>query len=229
MSAAEMVLAKLLHDMATPLASLGLNLDTLDECREEHRPKVLKLAKRNLAAILDMAEKRRAFIRSRGSKRLYSIGTATASAVDACKERFDPDAQVTAAVDVVSDFEVSGSPELWDSLVQNLLTNAVRAVQRNAEPNERTIQVKIERIDDQHGSVTFTDTGIGMNCEQLEKFWEPSFTTQESGSWHGLGKLIIKDAVEFHGGQIEISSTPNVGTTFSVTLPIAGLGVGNQL
>lgn len=217
--AAEMFLAKLLHDIATPLCSLGMNLDTLGECREEHRPKVLKLAKKNLSIILEMAEKRRLFIQSRGQKRPFSIASATASAVDACQADIDPAAPVTATVEIVSDFEVMGSPELWDSLSQNLLTNAVRAVQRNPEPNPRTVQVKIERIDDHHGAITFTDTGVGMTDEQLARFWEPSFTTQESGGWHGLGKVIIQDAVEFHGGSISISSTPGVGTSFCVTLP----------
>jgi signal transduction histidine kinase len=58
-----------------------------------------------------------------------------------------------------------------------------------------------------------------MSKETLEKFWTPFFTAKAKGM--GVGLAVCKKIVEAHGGKIEVDSTINKGTTFSVYLPIA--------
>jgi PAS domain S-box-containing protein len=71
------------------------------------------------------------------------------------------------------------------------------------------------------GSVdfAFTDTGVGISKEVLEKIWTPLFTTKSKGI--GLGLPICKRFVEAHGGRITVESEVNEGTTFTVTIPIS--------
>ena len=68
--------------------------------------------------------------------------------------------------------------------------------------------------------VDVEDTGIGMDEETVKRVFEPFFSTKEVGVGTGLGLsvsyFIIK---ENHQGSIEVTSTPGVGTTFTVALP----------
>ncbi|MCW3993336.1 MAG: PAS domain S-box protein, partial [Candidatus Bathyarchaeota archaeon] len=66
--------------------------------------------------------------------------------------------------------------------------------------------------------ISFTDTGVGIPKEVMEKIWIPLFTTKAKGM--GLGLPICKRIVEAHGGNISVESTVNKGTTFTVTIPI---------
>jgi signal transduction histidine kinase len=69
-------------------------------------------------------------------------------------------------------------------------------------------------------AVSITDTGVGIPQENLDKLFEPLFTTKAKGI--GLGLAVTKTLVEGHGGSIEVESEVGKGTTFTVRLPIAG-------
>lgn len=70
---------------------------------------------------------------------------------------------------------------------------------------------------------SFTDTGVGMPEEILEKLWTPLFTTKSKGM--GLGLPICKRFVEAHGGKITVESKINEGTTFTVTIPTSNSAI----
>lgn len=67
--------------------------------------------------------------------------------------------------------------------------------------------------------IVFKDTGTGIDKQTLANMFNPFFTTKESGT--GLGMFISKKIIDNHGGQIEIQSEPENGTTVTVTLPVA--------
>ena len=66
----------------------------------------------------------------------------------------------------------------------------------------------------------FKDSGCGIPEENLEKIFEPLFTTKAKGI--GLGLAVSRSLVEGHGGTIEVQSEVGKGTTFGVRLPILG-------
>ena len=65
-------------------------------------------------------------------------------------------------------------------------------------------------------SISFTDTGVGIPPEKLDRLFEPLFTTKAKGI--GLGLALCKMLVEGHGGTIEVESEVGKGSTFTVKL-----------
>ena len=68
--------------------------------------------------------------------------------------------------------------------------------------------------------LTIADTGHGISSEQIAKIFDPYFTTKQGKSGTGLGLYITKKVVEDHNGSIKVDSTPQVGTSFTVRLPL---------
>jgi len=94
----------------------------------------------------------------------------------------------------------------------NLIRNAIEAM-----PKGGKITIK-SRAKGENLEMIFSDTGVGMSKETLEKLWIPLFTTKAKGM--GFGLAICKRFIEAHGGSISVKSAPRKGTTFTVTLPI---------
>jgi signal transduction histidine kinase len=68
--------------------------------------------------------------------------------------------------------------------------------------------------------VSISDTGKGIAPEDLERIFEPFYTTKPVGKGTGLGLSLAWGIVERHHGRIEVESEVGRGTTFTVTLPI---------
>ena len=67
---------------------------------------------------------------------------------------------------------------------------------------------------------TIRDTGDGISEESLSRIFEPFYTTKEVGKGTGLGLSVSYGIIQAHGGTISVESTPEVGTTFTIVLPI---------
>jgi signal transduction histidine kinase len=65
--------------------------------------------------------------------------------------------------------------------------------------------------------VSFKDSGVGIPQKNLDKVFQPLFTTKAKGI--GMGLAICKKIVESHGGRIQVVSTVGQGATFTVILP----------
>jgi signal transduction histidine kinase len=111
----------------------------------------------------------------------------------------------------------------WDldrvnEVLGNLLSNAFKFT-----PHGGSVELRLERVD--HAVLMEVhDTGAGIPPEQLphifEKFYQADNQRSARASGAGLGLAIAKQIVEAHGGTISCESTPGVGTTFSIVLPV---------
>jgi signal transduction histidine kinase len=97
----------------------------------------------------------------------------------------------------------------------NLLLNAIQAM-----PGGGSIGVAASQESPDYIRVDVKDTGIGIKPEDLERIFDPFFTTKSVGRGTGLGLSVTYSIVKAHGGYIEVGSEVNVGTTFSVFLPV---------
>jgi signal transduction histidine kinase len=98
----------------------------------------------------------------------------------------------------------------------NLLLNAMQAMPAERENKQITIEVAPTQSS---ACITIKDNGTGITPESMEKLFTPFFTTKKKGT--GLGLSIVQRIIEEHGGKIMAQSTVNVGTTFTITLPLA--------
>lgn len=95
--------------------------------------------------------------------------------------------------------------------LMNLILNAIEAM-----PQGGTLIIAANQTDETL-RLEITDTGPGMNDDEVKKILEPFYTTKERGL--GLGMPYAKRIIEQHGGAISINSRPGEGTTISLTLP----------
>lgn len=64
------------------------------------------------------------------------------------------------------------------------------------------------------------DNGTGISPDDIEKIFDPYFTTKQVGEGTGLGLAIVHGIVQNHGGDIKVESEVGQGTTFHVYLPL---------
>ncbi len=116
---------------------------------------------------------------------------------------------------------ISGYPGDLNQVWTNLITNAIQAMDQ-ADPR---LSVEVVRTEEGNVSVCIADNGCGIPEENLDKIFEPAFTTKagrvEFGL--GLGLQIVKDIVVRHNGSITVESEPG-HTCFRVVLPSATNG-----
>jgi signal transduction histidine kinase len=94
----------------------------------------------------------------------------------------------------------------------NVVRNAIQAM-----PNGGLITVAVTYARGQV-VVSVTDSGCGIPQEQMEKIFDPYFTTRDGGA--GLGLMIVQRIVSEHGGEVLVASNPGKGTTMTVRLPV---------
>ena len=93
--------------------------------------------------------------------------------------------------------------------------NAIDAI------DNETGKISIQTQETEDGvQVQVTDDGHGIPPEKVSRIFEPFFTTKEPGQGTGLGLSVCHQIVTRHGGQIFVSSQLDVGTTFTVNLPL---------
>jgi signal transduction histidine kinase len=102
-----------------------------------------------------------------------------------------------------------------NQVFMNLLVNAAQAIKNRGVitiatgSNDGWVWIKI------------SDNGSGIPPQNLKRIFEPFFTTKPVGSGTGLGLSLSYSIVNKHGGRIDVASKPDVGTVFTIKLPVA--------
>lgn len=99
---------------------------------------------------------------------------------------------------------------------QNILSNAVQAVE-----DRETKQIElICKHNGNNITIAVTDSGHGIDPENIRWIFEPFYTTKTVNKGTGLGLFITKKVIENHKGEITFESSPDQGTTVTISLPI---------
>lgn len=104
---------------------------------------------------------------------------------------------------------------LLKQILLNIVMNALQAMEHDGGK----LLVKTATVGKAAVSLTIADSGPGIPAESIDRIFDRYFTTKNPGEGTGLGLFVTKQLVENMGGYIQVTSGPDRGTTFTVTLP----------
>jgi signal transduction histidine kinase len=124
-------------------------------------------------------------------------------------------------LDPIELITIQGDPERLRRLLLNLTNNAIKYT-----PSGGRVTLSLQRC---HGGAVLrvADTGIGLSPDEQERVFQRFYRSDNArahdAEGSGLGLCIARSIADAHGGTIELDSTPGVGSTFNVCLPLPPL------
>ncbi len=220
--------ANVSHELKTPLTTIIGAAETVvddpampEETRTRFLARIVANSKRLSALINDLLD----LSRVQGEE--IQRSDARHSLRDIVREsiaRFEEKARESEIqlVSFVSEepLSVAGDDRDLRSVTDNLILNALTYTPPGGRVTVRT------RRDGDRAVLSVEDTGVGMEPEHLDRIFERFYRVDPARSRHqggtGLGLSIVKNAIQAHGGEIDVRSRPGEGTIFWVRLPLPG-------
>jgi len=109
---------------------------------------------------------------------------------------------------------VEGDRRQLQQVFWNLFLNGAQSM-----PEGGKLEITSRRGGDSMAEVTVADSGEGVAADDMERLFDPFFSTKESGT--GLGLALVHRVIESHGGTIAVRSRRGRGSTFTIRLPLA--------
>jgi signal transduction histidine kinase len=213
------------HEMRTPLSAIQGSSELISRyaLTEEKRKQIALLINSESKRLARMVE---IFLNverlSAGQMELKRQAIPLKEMVDVCVERVKPLGErkhIAITLEPISEeLQLTGDRELMEYACYNLLTNAVKY-----SPQRTEVRISGWR-DDGHIRIAVKDQGIGMDQKEVKQVFQKFYRTkkaEESGeAGTGIGLSIVQQIVEQHGGRIELTSEPGVGSCFTVVVPV---------
>jgi signal transduction histidine kinase len=213
LAALEHMVGFVAHEVRNPLQVLQAGIEHLHNQLQEDKPSSEIL--QELRYGLDQLNKVTGYlidyalpIRPRPSA--ISLSELVEEAIGRIK--YDPDVTIIHK-ELDSEAELHVDKERMAQALAHILRNATEAMPDGGEIHIESTLVKRGRV-----VLTITDSGIGIEHQNLGRLTEPFYTTKQDGT--GLGLSITKKIVRAHKGSMTISSKPGKGTTVRLTLPV---------
>jgi two-component system NtrC family sensor kinase len=145
----------------------------------------------------------------------YSLGEALASESERLRSR-----EIATMTHGCGDgVVISGDPDRLHQLFVNLISNAADAMENEGG----SLDVSIRELEEGPGKaceIVFKDSGAGIGSGDIDKVFDPLFTTKKVGKGSGLGLYICHCIVKEHRGRIWVESPPGEGAAFHIVLPL---------
>ncbi len=208
------------HEIRNPLNYINLSLDHLrkkfkpeDESKQENFEKLTSQLKVEVDRINQQISD---FLRYSRPVKLDLKPTDIRDVIEDSLRIVEPQAEETnVKISLVERENISavlGDAEVLRSVFNNLFINATQAMEKDGG----NLNIILSSEED-YVKIEVKDTGNGIPTENLEKIFQPYFSTKETGT--GLGLAIVKRIVDDHSGKIEVDSEEGVGTDIIVKLP----------
>jgi two-component system, NtrC family, sensor kinase len=235
MAAVGMLAAKVAHEIGTPLNVISGRAEVLSRVMPPEQP-----ARRHLDVILSQTERIIRIIRTlldytrpkrpglQATEILPVLGRVASLLLDRSHRR-----QVKLLLEIPPGLPaVEADPDQLQQIFLNLVQNALDASPpgssvRLAEgggprliPGGRASNRR-GSVEGAHLALHVLDQGTGMTPEELDRIFEPFFSTKGGGTGTGLGLAVVEEIVRAHRGEIEVLSVPGQGSEAIVRLPLA--------
>ena len=221
--------ANVSHELKTHLASIQAYAETLiDGAIEDQNNnrtflgRIVEQSERLNMLIQDLLSIAR--VESNTQANEYTVIN-IAEVLDSCIKYYQPRARKKEiALEVLAPGEVMvfGETEGFRQILDNLIDNAIKYT-----PERGRVQIDIKTQDEQV-FMRVHDSGIGISKDHQQRIFERFYRVDKARSRElggtGLGLSIVKHLVNAFGGTVDVTSNPDEGTAFLVTLPLAGSG-----
>ncbi len=215
------VAAGVAHEIGNPLTSISTFAQLLREmATDEFSQSSLDIINNHIQRITEIVRQMSTFARPDPTNiKLNQINDIVKSSLDLMRL----DKRMKSTIEIVQSLD-PGLPKLLvdegqiSQVFINIILNALDAM-----PDGGTLSVTTRRgtTDEGRASVIiqFADTGIGIPPGNLEKIFDPFYTTKDPGKGTGLGLALSYNIIKKFGGDIQVDSRENAGSTFTILLP----------
>lgn len=215
------LLAGVAHELNNPLSNISTSTQILSE--EFGNPESREFHKTLLSQIEEQTDKARDIVRTllefsrtkEFKKESLNLLVLIKSALRLL--RSEVPAEIEIVLDIPDELIVCVDKQRMQQVFINLLKNAVDACEGVGKvwisARDYLVNKRLEV------EILVSDNGPGIPEEQLQKIFDPFYTSKDVGKGSGLGLFIVHDIVESHGGSVIVDSRLNEGTTFIIWLP----------
>ncbi len=199
------MLGNIAHQWRQPLSRLGyilMNIESKD--KEHHHTQKLQEASDQLEFMSQTIDDFRDFFKPDKEKESFSLAYETQKVITLLELR-----EVEVELNVIEDTNILNYKNEYKQVMLSLLTNAKEVLQERAIPSPKIV-ITIDKA-----KVTVSDNAGGIKEKEMQKIFEPYFTTKQQGSGIGLymSKVIVEKKM---GGRIEVKNS-TVGAVFSLS------------
>jgi PAS domain S-box-containing protein len=209
--------SQIAHELNNPLYGIMNTLELLktEISPQNKRRKILEMALSETERLAEMLRKMLSFSKPDEEKRQPSDINTILDEILLLHEKQLREHNITLSVSLGEDLgKVYASKNQLRQVFLNMIANA-----RDAMSDGGTLTVATRAAGDMI-QIEFSDTGTGIRKENLNKIFDAFFTTKDSIKGVGLGLSVCYGFIRDHGGDIQVASQMDSGTTFTVTLPV---------
>lgn len=220
------------HELRTPLTALRAELElALDRPRtSQEYQSAIAHALEEVDRLIELSEA--LLLLSKAGRSLHGeAGTQLRPLVARVVKRMETNARlagVTVVDEIPEGLEVHGNARSLESMLSNLVQNAIEACTRECSVWIRASEQARGGI--QGVAIQVEDNGTGMSPEVREKIFERFYQAKRDpkGGHAGLGLAIVREIVAAHRGQIEVTTEPDLGSRFTIWLPTSVLHLSGK-
>jgi two-component system sensor histidine kinase HydH len=211
------IAAGMAHEIRNPLIAVGGLLRRLerqmppDHPSHDYLPAINQNVRRMESMVREIDEYLHYVQASQGQRLELDLGAILQAALEQLQERVDL-AAVRLEVKPLPSLPIRGDERSLREMFYQILVNGVEAMPQGGDLSLEAFEEEAKAV------IRITDNGRGIPSEHLASIYHPFFTTKMAGAGLGLTKVYM--ILQRHGGQIEIHSHPQQGTTCTVRLPL---------
>lgn len=205
------------HEIRNPLQNIRMGIDTLDKGigKDEEKREIIGEVKHGINLLNGIVTELLEYSKPIQLERTYwPLREVVRQALGSMRNKLE-----TVRVHVNLEYaekEISVDVAKFNRVLVNLIANSVEAM-----PDGGDLRISTRFIDPEGSALLemrISDTGCGIEEENLGRIFDPFFTTKNQGT--GLGISICRNIIQAHGGTMTVSSEVNQGTTVTITLPV---------
>ena len=229
MAALGLLVAGVAHEIGNPLTSISSFAQMMREMsQDDFTQKSLDVINTHIQRITDIVRRMATFARADAlTMKNVQINDVVNATLDLMRldKRMKSSVQITTSLDSDIPRVLIDEGQISQVFI-NIIINALDAMADGG-----TLVVGSRRGRDDHGNdavmVSFADSGTGIQPAELQKIFDPFYTTKEPGKGTGLGLSLSYDIVKRFKGDIHVESEVGKGTVFTILLPIEAQPTAN--